>query len=788
MSVPLRRLRYRVTSAALLTVVFLAVVAATGILTRTSWRPLAFREPDRLVLFLHVTKSDPEPWPLDTLRAVVRITPEVSALAWFSADGGGKATHQGRDLTARVTAVSANFFSVLGVPSVFRGAPGTAVVTRAFARSIAPDGRAIGETIQVDGRSLTIIGIVERDQGYPSAAQIWYTNDAATSWWMPLARLKGGLSYDDASNALTRAIQTVERDTRSRVPARSILGDARPAMEAEQRSLIAGIGLFAFIAVVNFGLVGVGQARRRLKEFSIRVAVGATHAQVKRELLIEQGAIVGGAACLTAVIVGGASLAGGESLVALTALPPSVAATLGAALLAVLAAAALPVGVVRVGGDAQALRQVSARGSRFEQRWNQGFVAIQFAVTAFLVVAGGVAITSLEKLRDARYGFDPADKFIGAVAFETPPLQSDAGAIDGVSRFVARLQARLPQANVAAWGRTGRALNGGPVQYDVLPRPQGWTPPKTMTAPPWTSEDVTPNFFSALGLPVIAGRAFTADDDAGAEPVIILSETTARSVWGVRESIGKRMRFGGPDAEWRLVVGVAANALPVEQEAFLRQALRRGKTGGTGIAYRPLAQVVPQSWFATKYGINVLVAGTDGGNITAQARRALEETLPGEKYRYFGPAAEMLDGRGEVRRGAFARNLLVSFAALGFLLALVGTAVLIDEIVRTRTNEIGIRRALGAQSQSLVALVTRESMTAGVAGAMFGAFAGLRLGPVVAGWMRASVIVRIQGPAPIDYGLATATTLGLLLLIAAGCALRGMRAAALDPVVALRVE
>src|SRR3954465_7225777 len=106
MSLLSRRIRYRLTSVAMLGAVFLGVVAATGILARTSWRPLAFREPGQLVQFLHVTKSDPEPWPLDTLAAVVRLTPELSELGYWSADRGARATYKGRDLPASGMAVS----------------------------------------------------------------------------------------------------------------------------------------------------------------------------------------------------------------------------------------------------------------------------------------------------------------------------------------------------------------------------------------------------------------------------------------------------------------------------------------------------------------------------------------------------------------------------------------------------------------------------------------------------------------------------------------------------------
>lgn len=432
-----------------------------------------------------------------------------------------------------------------------------------------------------------------------------------------------------------------------------------------------------------------------------------------------------------------------------------------------------------------------ARGSRYERRWNQAFVAIQFGVTAFLLVAGGIAATALDRAQQTAYGFDPADKTIGTVWFMTPTASTDAGASDAAARFVKRLAARIPDAKVAAWGVNSRG-NGETFATSTPP-----TRKKSLKYVLWMSQDVTPNFFDALGLRIVAGRAFQESDDASAEPAIIITETAANNLWGVRESIGQRIQFGSGDNSWRVIVGVVSDAYQVQDYAFIQQSWRN--RGLFAIAYRPLAQVTPLAQWGCgrkrdgicvsgRLGLSVLIAGGNQANAIRQARLAINDVLPGEEFTSLLPATEFLDGRGELRRGATTRNLLIVFALVGFALAVIGAAVMIDEIVRGRTNEIGIRMALGARAASLITLVSREQVIGGAAGAMFGTLAGVKLGPLLAIWMKGSTIPRFRQPPPVSYELAAATLILLVMLIAAMCALRGMRAARLNPVDALRAE
>jgi putative ABC transport system permease protein len=322
-----------------------------------------------------------------------------------------------------------------------------------------------------------------------------------------------------------------------------------------------------------------------------------------------------------------------------------------------------------------------------------------------------------------------------------------------------------------------------------------WIEALQYALPPWTSQDVTPDFFDVIGIPIIAGRAFRESDDDRSEPVIILGEVTAKNLWGVDNAVGKRMRFGEDDPEWRRVIGVAADAYPIERYAFNRQAFAHF---AKGIVYRPLAQVIPRALNECKLkdgtcvgfrtGLSILVKGPNVEAVAPQIRAVVARSAPGEDFKYLGSLARYLDVYGEIELGEFTTNLLIGFSVGGFILALLGAIVLIDEVVRNRTSEIGIRRALGAQSASLVILASRETFVAGMAGVVAGSLVGLRAGSFVATWMKANPVARLLPPPTVSYALVAATAVTLLILLAVGTAARAIRAARLDPAVALRIE
>ena len=266
------------------------------------------------------------------------------------------------------------------------------------------------------------------------------------------------------------------------------------------------------------------------------------------------------------------------------------------------------------------------------------------------------------------------------------------------------------------------------------------------------------------------------------------AETSKR--WESVSVLARTTATGAP------IVGVAADAYPIEASAFQSQLVFRKNPWPTNLVYRPFRQVVPR---LTKARIaNGMSSGSLGGvsilvrnpapDAAQRMRAMLTRVAPDETFANLGPLATYLDYRADLVHAEFTTRLLGQFAMVGFLLALVGAVLLIDEVVRSRTSEIGIRRALGAQSAHLVALASRETFVAGAIGVLCGTLIGARLGPVAATWMQATPLFeqRAMTPVGLSWPLMIGVPTVLVLLIAVGTSVRALRAARLDPMDALR--
>jgi hypothetical protein len=305
-------------------------------------------------------------------------------------------------------------------------------------------------------------------------------------------------------------------------------------------------------------------------------------------------------------------------------------------------------------------------------------------------------------------------------------------------------------------------------------------------------EDVMPGFFDVLGIPIIRGRAFSAADDETAEPAIIVSERAAKDLWGTVDVIGHKVRYGEDDATWRTVIGVAADAYPIVTTAFAFRGA--GLKWPMRYAYRSLLQTYPRSGFkihngiADEYstGFSVLLRNQNLQTAEATLQRLLDRVAPGEKFENVQTLSRRLDATGEVERASSTMRLLFAFSACGLVLALVAAMILIDDVVRSRTTEFGIRRALGAPGRSLVRLASAETLGAGISGVVVGGLVGGRFGPVVSVWLKATSFGKFLPAAPMDWRLVAGSVAGLTLLLVGGTILRALRAARLDPAIALR--
>jgi ABC-type lipoprotein release transport system permease subunit len=699
----------------------------------------------------------------------------------------------GSTVAANVVITTPNFFPMLGIATAGpSGVPRTAIISSRLVNRIGMSAaQATGMRITVGTRILTISGVIDRSVAFPTNAEVWYADELAGPQWFGLVRTRTDMHVDDIGNRISRVYQQQNAGKGFvRALVRSLPDEARPAMQGSQRMLMAGVAMFATIALLNYGLLGIGEARRRAKEFAVRVAVGGTRAQVIRGLMLDQLALILIALTLALVVLTTFGLFAydiRELVIALVHLSPAIWGLLGLTFLLLLACAALPTRIASQTPEIDVLRQVNARSSRFEAIWNRAFVSLQFGFTSFLLVAAGVVLTGYLRDRNSDYGFDASNAVVASVSLSEARQTPAQGTIT-VRAFDRELRRAFPTGTVAIYTAQNRPWKG---QYKLGIEPGDLS--KVRGLPLWMHEDVMPGFFEVLGIPIIRGRAFTTADDESAEPAIIISERAARDLWGTVDVIGHKVRYGEDDGTWRTVIGVAADAYPIVTTAFAYRGA--GMKWPMRYAYRSLLQTYPRSGFkvhngiadAYRTGFSVIVRNQNLQTVEPTLQRLLERVAPGEKLTRVETLSRRLDYTGQVERAASTMRFLFAFSVCGLVLGLAGAMILIDDVVRSRTTEFGIRRALGAPGLSLIKLASAETLIAGVSGVIMGGLIGARFGPVASVWLKGTSFGKLIPTASMDWRLVAASVGGLALILIAGTTLRALRAARLDPAISLRV-
>jgi predicted permease len=281
---------------------------------------------------------------------------------------------------------------------------------------------------------------------------------------------------------------------------------------------------------------------------------------------------------------------------------------------------------------------------------------------------------------------------------------------------------------------------------------------------------VTPGYFVALGIPILRGRLFTDDDRLGTQAVAVIDENLAREYWPNEDPIGKRIQSGSRDS-WTSIVGVVGH-IRFNQLAGEETSSGVSQSSSKGAYYFPIYQTTASSGF--------LIAKSSGnpGSLAGAIRQAVHDTDPNQ------PISDLksMDTRIAESLGPqkFAVKLLAVFAALATLLAAVGLYGLISYSVTQRTNEIGLRMALGAEPSQVLRLILRQGAELLLAGSAVGIVAGLVL-------VRAmqSLLYGVSVADPLSF-VGAALLLAIVALVA--CYLPARRATRVDPMVALRVE
>ena len=656
----------------------------------------------------------------------------------------------------------------------------------AWKRLFGLDAGVVGRTVELNRTPYRIVGVMGADFRWPVDVDLWaplgledkqYAEDNRFNEnYEAVARLRPGLPFASAS-AFVGVLSDRVKSSGTRhgayakdsawgmflVPfADFIAGDTRTPILV----LAGAVGFVLLIACSNIAGLMLARASGRTREIAVRAALGAGRWDLIRLSLSESMVLAAGGAVAGLLV----ALAGMRGLLALApeGLPVTVSVRLDLPVLAFAAAAAAVSGVLF--GVAPAWQ--TARLDRYEllkeggrsnsagrgrQKLRSSLVVGEVALALVLLVGAGLFLRSLAALEDVNPGFSAAGVITGGLGLPPARYDSDAKQFAFYGAVLDRLSAAPGVTAVAAGVPLPFSGNAASASFQIEGRP---TPPGD-PGPHGDLAAVSPDYFAALRIPLREGRVFTALDRPDTQPVAVIDETLARQYWPREDPVGQHIRRGN-SAPWAAIVGVVSHV----KHADLAGEDVKGKY------YFPMFQM------AVPFMSFVVRAPSAPGRLSTalgDAVRSVDPTQPVSQIRLM---SEMVNNSLAPRR--FVVTVLGVFAAMALLMAVIGIYGVIGYAVTQRTQELGVRMALGAQPAEVLRLVVGQGMK--LAG--LGAAAGLGASLFVARMLR-NQLFHVSAFDPLTFALMAATLAGAALLASY---IPARRATRVDPVVALRYE
>jgi putative ABC transport system permease protein len=708
--------------------------------------------------------------------------------------------------------VTEDFFKIAGVAPILGrdftaaddkpGAEKVAILSHeVWQRDFGGDPKIVGQNVRINGRAATIIGVMPPNFKFPVTEQLWlpYYNEyplkpRGTLRLGPsnpvvavMGRLKAGVSIDQANAefaGLARRMATENPKTNGQLVSANVQpllnAITGPQLRETVYAMLGAVIVVLLIACVNVMNMQFGRMALRAKELAIRGALGATRWRLVRQMLTES-LVVASFGTVAGLLMAGWAL--GLIIRAMNALPfplpywvvfkidvPVLAFTIGATGLATLASGLIPALVSSRGNTADMMKE-GGRGntSRVVNVITSVLVVGQIALTAALLIAATLQIKSIRNQTTLDYGYDEKGIYSARMALMEGDYPSQEARRQFFVKAVRTLRANPAFADVAMTDRfrmTFANLN----QYEV----DGQDYVTDRDRPQGNSEAVSDGYFTTLGLRILAGRDFTIDDNDAKQPVAIVNASFAKKYFGHASPLGHRVRIFNPGEPlpWRTIVGVVPDTLM--QGPFDQQ------TDSSGF-YVPLLGATPTAQFCT-----IIVRPHPGqraetlGPALSHAVAQLDPNLP---VYFAGTPARLHDEiLGSNRIMA---SLFTTFGIVAFVLSAVGLYGVMSFSVNQRTQEFGIRMALGADAKRIFRMVMQQGAWQLIIGLVLGTGAAALLLGVVAAAVLQNIFFKVNALDPFIY-LAVA---GLLTVVAAvSCFVPARRATRVDPIVALRYE
>ncbi len=781
------------------------------------WRPLPYPHPDRLVLVSSAQQTGTgvrtfSTWPPVTYEGLrARVTTLDHLAAYNSIDV--QLTGRGEPLQVPALDVSPNFFTTLGV-SPARGrafltgaaAPdddrATIVSDRLWRTSLKGDPAIVGQSITIDGVPRTVVGVLPPDFTFklviprlgalPDAdiflPNRWAGDTGSNASLFLLGRLKPGVTQEraeaeltalvnDPSIAPTGALTMAGRfSSNARTLARAA-GLQEQGTESARPLLLILLGAVSFvllIACVNVANLQMARLSARRGELSVRMALGAGRRRIVRQLLTE-AVVLSLLGAALGVMLAWLAIDATLPLVPRSMLPGIggividgrvMVFCLGLTLVSTLLIGLLP--ALRVSGAAfgegLALHAGGARtaGDHQGERLRTLLVAGQIAMTLVLLIGAGLLIHSFVRLTSVSTGFESSGRD-GVV--QTVRVTLPERLYDGPDRIHAFARDVLDRIQYLPGVKSASLINSAPFQMMFIQgnfEIEGQPKPTLMAGTP----KIDAGYFKTMGIPLLAGREFTAQDTAAAPKVAIVSERIVRECCpgGPREALGRRVRLSVIDrGEWLTVVGVVAD---IRQRSLAQEV--------QPLIYAPFQQDRSGFLRFVSFVVRTATPGSAADGIRAEIRRAAPD-LPIQSTVTMDEAVA-----ASVAQPRFRTVLVGLFAMTATLIATCGLYGLMAYAVTQRRREIGVRMALGADRRDVLRLVLTRALRIVVAG-------------LIVGLAGAAGVTRVLqtflfGVTPTDPLVFTAVTLLLLAVGLMAAWLPARRATRIDPWAALRAE
>ena len=769
--------------------------AMFSVLNTVLLRPLPYRSPEQLaMLWTEIPSQDLREgrsafWNFEQWRSQSESFTDMAVFDGVSVT----VTNEDRAARINVARTSPNFFSLLGVQAlhgrIFSALEADqkqrlSVISHRFWQSrFGGSYDAIGASIELDGLPSRIIGILPESFSFARLdADVWEPHTMFRDWelrravrgvdsWFVVGRLRPNASFEQAQTEMS----TIARRLDEQLP----LADRGRGVSVVPLSLVvigpkARLALWMFtaavfcvllIAAANVASLSLARSVRRSREMAIRAAVGASPVRILRQLLAESVTL----ASISGLL--GSLLAQAGILLIRTLQPVNLArlneVSLDLQVLCWAVFISFVTGILVGLAPAFTLWRRNLRPSAEEggrsisggaatRGIRRALVVTEFALAIILTVGAGLLIRSWWNVESIDPGFR-AERVL-SIELRTPPFMAAAQRADFYSRVLEQVES-LP--GVESVGLTSDLFISSMPERNLTPEGNSRNSSERL---PFRRDEVSPGFFKALATPLLNGRFFSAQDGPESPRVAIINDAMARRLWPGIDAVGKRFKFGSRDSAspWLTVVGVVAD-------------MRR-----QGLELAPIPQIFESLMQNPSSGGSLLVRTSIDeplkmvGSIQAAISR-VERNAP-----LYG-ATTLEDRLGAfLTPRRFQTSVIVGFSAIALLMAAIGIYGLIQYSVATRTHEIGIRMAIGAQTGDIFRLIIAEGLKLSLAGLVLG----------LAGALWVSQLGRnlLFGVAATDPMTLIAVSVLLTIVAISASGLPARRATKIEPLAALRLE